>query len=112
VAAINGDIAAARQIWTTGTAHADHFSKPVALLFVAVLHLSARKKPWPDCAAFRGPDGPRQLPDDLPRGQRTAPTRTRGPDRRCHSQASATITPRTAEEVAAWFGGFDMIRAA
>jgi S-adenosyl methyltransferase len=112
VEAINGDIRCPQEVLAAPELLTlIDFSKPVAVLFVAVLHfIRPEEDPGQIVAAFRDRMAPGSflvISHGVSDG--TDPrTVAQIADAYRHA-ASASITPRTAGEVAAWFGGFEMI---
>lgn len=111
VAAINGDIRCPQHVLADPELlMLIDFSKPVAVLFVAVLHfIRPEEDPGQIVAAFRDRMAPGSYLVISHGVSDSTDPHTVGQIADAYSQATAAITPRTADEVAAWFGGFDMI---
>ena len=86
------------------------FARPVAVLFVAVLHgIPDQADPAGIVRAFAGPHGIRQLPDPLPPDQRGPPTGLVAQKEEIFARSNAPVCYRSRAEILRMFSGFDLV---
>lgn len=111
VAAIQGDIRAPQAILNDPvTCALIDFSRPVGVLFVAVLHfLTDEDQPWEQVAAFRWRTASGSMLAISHITSDGTPLDVQATIQDVYSEASAPAVFRTRQEIEAFFGGLDLV---